>query len=337
MDIRLLDKNDIGEAKALWKSSFGDSKKYIDTYFENKIELGNSLGLFEEGLACVVHMLPYKIRVQGRVLQSSYIAGAATAEQKRNRGLMRIMLLESLKLMKQRGILLTHLYPFKHSFYEKFGWTTYSYVQKNTETNGKKAQVRQTRDINLLHALYQNMMQKFDGYVIRSETEWKWRLSELFCDGGRAAVLLEDETPVAYMLYYGEGTKAKVIETVFEEPKYAKKLGQHIASEYSEVFYNTPSQDYNNTAQGMARIVDAESFLQEFGAHEALNHASITDGFANWNNIGNAATQIDVRLLAKIAHMGLKHCCSDANFDKKLYNILNEKFVPRYTCIFEEY
>ena len=54
MDVRLLDNNDTEEAKALWKSAFGDSDDFIDTYFRNKIMPGNSLGIFDGGLKSVV-------------------------------------------------------------------------------------------------------------------------------------------------------------------------------------------------------------------------------------------------------------------------------------------
>jgi len=243
MDIRLLDSNDIDEAKALWKSAFGDSDALIDTYFENKITTHSSLGMFDNGLACVVHMLPYRIRVQGKEMMSSYIAGAATAQDRRKRGYMRIMLLESLRLMKMRGVLMTHLYPFKHSFYERFGWATYSYVNKPVVTIGKKAEVRQTKDIGLLDALYQSMTRDYDGYVVRGEKEWKWRLSELFCDGGKAAVLIENDAPVAYMLYFFENNKAEVIEAVYGERGQAQRLAEHLATGFDVVRYNTTTQD----------------------------------------------------------------------------------------------
>jgi len=337
MDIRLLDSNDIDEAKALWKSAFGDSDAFVDAYFENKISEGSSLGMFDNGLSCVVHMLPYKIRVQGRTLASAFIAGAATAENQRNGGYMRTMLHESLKLMKERGIIMTHLYPFKHSFYEQFGWATYTYVNKSAVTIGKKANVIETRDISLLDALYQNMMKDYDGYVVRGEKEWEWRLSELFCDGGKAAVLFEEDVPVAYMLYFAENNKAEVIEAVFENEGQGRRLAQHLALTNSEVRYNSPSQDVAEAPHGMARVVNAMGLLEEFGATDMLSATRVVDAFAQWNNMGSGKQSMDVRELAKIVHRGASETDIKEKVRKSQYNIINEKFIARDTCIFEEY
>ena len=337
MDIRLLDSNDMQEAKALWKSAFGDSDAFIDTYFENKISQGSSLGMFDKGLSCVVHMLPYRIRVQGKDMMSSFIAGAATAQDKRKRGLMRTMLYESLKLMKERGILMTHLYPFKHSFYEQFSWVTYTYVNKSVITTGKQANVIQTQDVGLLSELYQNMMKEYDGYVLRSEKEWEWRLSELFCDGGKAAVLIEENKPAAYMLYFDENSKAEAIEMVFTDEEKARRLAQHLALEFDEVRYNTPTQDIAKAPHGMARVVNAAELLEEFGATELLDATQIVDIFAPWNNIGSGMQSMDVSELAKTVHRGVGASLCKENVHNSQYNILKEKFIARETCIFEEY
>lgn len=339
MDIRLLDKNDIDEAKALWKSSFDDSDAFIDTYFEHKISIGNSLGLFDDGLACVVHMLPSKIRLQGDAVKSAYIAGASTAENKRNRGYMQRMLYESLSLMRQRGILITHLYPFEHSFYEKFGWATYSYVNSETAAIGKpiKSSVVQVSERSKLVPMYRSMMASYDGYMIRSERLWESRLSELFSDGGKTVVLMETDGPSAYMMYYDTDGKAEVIETVFENEAQARKLAEHLASEFSEVQYNVPTQDELKTPYGMARIVDVAAFLESFDALSVLNKMQVVDSFATWNNRGNSRRSMDIGELTQIVHRGVPQQKMDGKKKKSHYNALNEKFLRRSTCIFEQY
>jgi predicted acetyltransferase len=335
----LLDKKDIDEAKALWKSSFDDSDAFIDTYFENKIIPHNSLGMFDDGLACVVHMLPERIRVQGKALKSGYIAGAATAQKKQNRGYMRIMLQESLQLMNQRGIVMTHLYPFKHSFYEKFGWGTYSYVQKKVVKVGKPAggRVEPVTERSLLVPLYRKMMAKFDGYVIRTASQWDGRLSELLCDGGKAVVLYEEDVPVAYMMYYEEDGNADVIEAVFSREEQAQSLAEHIAQGCNEVRYSLPTNDDTSAPQGMARIVDVVGLLEELDAMEVLRKMQVVDAFANCNNRGSSRNRIQISELAQIVHRGVPRGLLDEKKKKSPYNILNEKFIQRSTCIFEEY
>jgi GNAT superfamily N-acetyltransferase len=52
----------------------------------------------------------------------AYVVVVATLPEYRNQGLMARLLKESLKILKQRGICITHLYPFLHAFYERFGF-----------------------------------------------------------------------------------------------------------------------------------------------------------------------------------------------------------------------
>ena len=135
MDVRLLGKWDTPEAKVLWKEAFADSDAFIDWYFKNKVLPGNSLGAFDEGgLVSVLHMIPFTIRLQGRPVPSLMIAGAATKAERRGEGHMRVLLLKALEEMRSRGIFVTHLYPFKHSFYEHFGWTTVTRVHRAVVT-----------------------------------------------------------------------------------------------------------------------------------------------------------------------------------------------------------
>lgn len=342
MEIRLLDKNDIPEAKALWKQAFGDSDAFIDTYFRNKILPRHSLGCFNGSLVSVIHMLPYLIRVQGRALQSAYIAGAATDEAHRGNGLMRTMLLESLKLMRMGGIVMTHLYPFKHSFYENFGWATYSYVDKRV-AKGKgnaDADVKQTENISVLHALYHNMTRNMDGYVIRTEREWRWRIKELKSDGGSIYMLMRGGMPAAYMMAYVEGGKAQAIETVYTDEADAHTLAQWLLSRgCSEARYNLVTQRADAAPHGMARVVDAQRLLDGFGLNGLTHTVRITDAFAQWNNIGcdHAAYEMDVAALAQLVHRGASLRGLDENTGEVEYDNNSEVFVPRNTCIFEEY
>ena len=336
MDIRLLDKNDTEQAKALWKSAFGDSDEFIETYFANKILPGNSIGIFKNGLKSVVHMIPYKIRLQGKSFQSAYIAGAATAQDSRKQGLMKLLLHESLELMRSRGIIITHLYPFLHSFYEQFGWAVYSYVEKVVVTEGKKTQnVEQTKDINILHSLYHNMVRSCDGYVIRTDREWKWRTDELYADDGKIYVLYEDDEPVCYMMCFEDGDSVEILETVYKDTRHARQLAEHLAARAKRVEYYLMSQDQNNAAHGMARIVDAQRVLEEFGAMGLLGKVSVHDDFAQWNSIGSGDTTLEIGELAKAVHMGFKRALGPKG--TQYAEMLNMYINERFTCIFEEY
>ncbi|MGE5495185.1 MAG: enhanced intracellular survival protein Eis [Burkholderiales bacterium] len=340
MDIRLLEETDIPQAKALWKEAFGDTDAYIEWYFANKVSPGNSLGAFDGRLVAVVHMIPLKVCVQGVPVMSSYIAGAATAADRRGKGLMRTLLYESLKIMKQRGIMLTHLYPFKHSFYEKFGWATYSYarfISAGEAAPRQGADIIESWDAELLSGLYRSMMSRFDGYIVREKREWRWRLEEHATDGGKTAVLIKGGRPAAYMLYNSERGNADVIETVFTDAEDIEPLLAYLLeSGHKSVNYFIPADEKGASPYGMARIVDASLLLKAFGAQELLEFAKIRDDFAEWNNTGDGE-EIDITSITKAIHQGPRPGCCGSGKNIQLYNILNRHFSQRSTCIFEQY
>lgn len=332
-DIRLLAEDERPLAKALWKEAFDDSDAFIDWYFANKILPGNSLCMFEGGeLLSIVHMIPYTLRIQGKPIKSAFIAGVATSMSRRGEGLMRTMLLESLRLLKSRGIFITHLYPFSHKFYEKLGWTAYSHMSRQTVTAASRLRgtdIVETMDADELAPLYNRMMKSFDGYVIRGKREWKWRVGELKSDGGRCAVLIKDDRACAYMLYFGTKEKADIIETVYEDEEDIGALLAYILSQgHGRAEYYIPSEGLGSVKHGMARIVDAKALLAAFDAQELLLHYDIVDKFAVWNNTQNGCKQRMSE--AELAH--LIHCGKN-----KRDSELGRFFVPQNTCIFEAY
>ncbi len=346
MDIRLLSEADINGAKALWKEAFGDSDRYIDWYFANKVLPGNSVGVFDGRLVSALHMIPFEICVQGRPLQSAFIAGAATAKERQGQGLMRTLLLETLKLLRSRGVVMTHLYPFKHSFYENFGWATYSYVyqKKAKKQSGTDGVIIETDDWRLLAPLYGAMMSRFDGYVIRREREWEWRVGEYMADGGKAALLVKNGTPAAYMIYYDNKGEAEVIETVCGNEDDLHPLLDHILKSGRSASYFIPAAEPHDAVPYgteplvpycMARVADAQALLKAFGAEEILEHIRISDDFAGWNNIGEGKV-IDAGTFAKIVHCGAKGILSGEKRDNGSRS-LEKVFSSRVTCIFEQY
>jgi GNAT superfamily N-acetyltransferase len=338
VDVRLLEKEDIPEAKALWKEAFGDSDAFINWYFRHKVMPGNSLGLFDGGLVSMLHMIPFTIRLQGKPVKSLMIAGAATKQERRGEGHMRVLLLEALMEMRSRGVFITHLYPFKHSFYERFGWTAYSHVHRAFVTDAplrRDIEVIETDDYHALESVYKRMMGSFDGYIVRGSREWRWRMGELKADGGHTALLIKNDAIRAYMLYYVAHKRAEVVETAYTDEEDVGALLSHILRQgYGRVNYFLPAES-RGSKFGMARVVDAEALLRFFGAEALLKDVNISDGFASWNNLRSqtAGNDLDIADLARLVHTGQITAASEVKFILKDY----DTFSKRTTCIFEMY
>ncbi len=338
MDVRLLEKEDMPEAKALWKEAFSDSDAFIEWYFKNKVLPGNSMGLYDGGLVSVLHMIPYTIRLQGKPVKSLMIAGAATKQERRGEGHMKELLLEALVEMRSRGIFVTQLYPFKHSFYERFGWATVTHMHRAAVTEAplrRDVEAYDTDDTRGLEPVYNRMMRGFDGCVVRGSREWRWRMGELKADGGRAVALIQGYAPCAYMLYYANKNKAEVIETAYtDEADVGALLSYLLGKGFKRVSYFLPAQS-RGAKSGMARVVNAEMLLRFFGAESLLEDIRIRDGFASWNNICTRSSkqEMDVAELARLVFTG------QIPADKGTVPALKRRdiFYVRDTCIFETY
>lgn len=295
MEIRLLSENEIPEAKELWSIAFGDPQNFIDIYFQNKILPGNSPAIFDNGrLVCIVHLIPYKMDIRGVTVDTAYVVGVATLPEYRNQGLMARLLKESLKILKQRGICITHLYPFLHAFYERFGWATYTDMAqcrvKPKEMPGYS--IKSEAKFSEIISLYEKAMLPYTGYLIRNEDDFAYRIMEFASDGGKTAFAFEDDILQAYAIYDDKDTNIQVLESAFlkQEALQAllKNICSHSGAKDAFIFYPTHIKIKNSAARetkpyAMARIADVELLLSKLPFKDADFILEIVDDYAEWN------------------------------------------------------
>ena len=112
----------------LWKTSFpDDTQDFIDMYFSQKYQSENTLcyTLDNEIVSCL-QMLPYTIDFYTLSCKISYISGAGTLPNYKNKGIMGKLLTQSFLEMKNRGDVFTILIPQETwliKFYQKYGYT----------------------------------------------------------------------------------------------------------------------------------------------------------------------------------------------------------------------
>ena len=111
----------------IWKISFpNDNQEFIDTYFADKYKSENTLiYLLDNKVVSCLQILPYTIEFHNYTCQISYISGAATLPDYKNRGIMGQLLTQSFHEMKNRGDIFTILIPQEAwliNFYKKYGY-----------------------------------------------------------------------------------------------------------------------------------------------------------------------------------------------------------------------
>ena len=121
-------KSDKEEVKSLWKKCFNDSDEFIDLYFRRRYYDDINMALFyDDKLISALQMIPYEMTFYGEKIRASYISGAATDPDYRNRGAMAQLLKDSHQRMYEKGVSLSFLIPAGDGlfdYYSKFGFET---------------------------------------------------------------------------------------------------------------------------------------------------------------------------------------------------------------------
>lgn len=371
MEIRLISENEILKAKSLWKTAFGDSGCFIDTYFKNRVYPGNSPAIFDDGkLICILHFIPYKIDIRGKAFDTAFIVGAATHPDYRKKGLMAVLLKESLKILKQREICVTHLYPFLHAFYEHFGWAT---VTNMAHCKVKAEKIpgytfSHSADYSDMAGLYQKAMRNYTGFLIRSAKQFIQRMEEASCDGGKTAFAFLNGGLKAYAMYEVQDSTVQVFEPVFESKEALHALLAEISREEGdkEITLSYPphitmknSTMHEVKPYGMARITDIELLLKLLPIGDTSFILEVKDEFARWNegvfevSYDNGAAIVkrtdkkaqiamDIQAFTQLMHgyAGIDVLEQTGKViipDKGVKNIFNEIFPQRRTFLFEAY
>ncbi|HUU79145.1 MAG TPA: GNAT family N-acetyltransferase [candidate division Zixibacteria bacterium] len=112
--------------KDLWHYCFaggGESTEEEDNIYFDAIDLKNCLGYFtDEKLTSTYLVISFKIFVRGILMDMGGIAAVATFPQYRRKKQVSALATESLKLMRKNKQFISALYPFKYSFYRKYGY-----------------------------------------------------------------------------------------------------------------------------------------------------------------------------------------------------------------------
>ncbi len=126
--IQLASSNMEPEIRHMWKICFDDSDEFIQLYFREKYKKENTLVYFEGRKAVAsLQMLPYNFTFYGSEIPVSYICGACTLPDYRNRGHMEELILAAFKIMHTRNIPLSILIPAEewlYGYYKRYGYET---------------------------------------------------------------------------------------------------------------------------------------------------------------------------------------------------------------------
>lgn len=282
MGIQTISPKQLKEAKQLFAEAFDtDSQQYIDFFFSHKYRQEDAFGLFlgSGELAAMLYMLDYHTELRGTDFPVKFIVGVSTAKKHRYSGYAKKLMCHAFQWLYAEGIAVNLLHPFKHEFYEKLGYQTYSYVKKYLVSQFSSPQnnitVKTVEDIysaNIpaLTKCYQSCMRGINGYIVRDEQAFRLRLEEMFADKGVLLEVYQADQLIGYSMGFLEPEKFSAMETVFDNQQalYALADGvcQTLHRSYSFFIPDYLTIDlpgYLGTfPYGMARVIHPKLLLE---------------------------------------------------------------------------
>ncbi|MGL5569321.1 MAG: GNAT family N-acetyltransferase [Cetobacterium sp.] len=186
------------QLKVLWKDLFNDELDYINWYFDNVYNEENTkIFLKNNKVYGMLFENSYHISIGEDRFMGRYLVGVGVTPEKRGEGVMKELLLKSLKEAYDFGEEFIYLTPIDKKIYERFGFAYISTLSKyelefpvlcdfKKEFKIEKIQ-DESYDQNILIKLkefYREVSQEYYIKVAREKENYKKILSEIFCEDG---------------------------------------------------------------------------------------------------------------------------------------------------------
>ena len=184
--------------KMLWKDLFNDESDYISWYFDNIYkEEDTKIFLENKEIYGMLFENRYHLSVDNQRFMGRYLVGIGVAPEKRGEGVMKELLLKSLKEAYDFGEEFIYLTPIDKKIYERFGFAYISSLSKYELSFSalcdfkKEYKIEKIQDENYnqnilikLSEFYREVSEEYYAKVAREKEDYKKILSEVFCEDG---------------------------------------------------------------------------------------------------------------------------------------------------------
>lgn len=131
--------NQVDELKKLWIDTFGDTKEYVNAFFDKFYSPDNVIVYKENGkIVSSLYMIDYCLKYEDKYYKIMYLYALATDNEYRGKGIMSMLIDKADKIMHNKGYAGAFLIPAEESLYDyygRFGFTDIIYNKKYTELN----------------------------------------------------------------------------------------------------------------------------------------------------------------------------------------------------------
>ena len=221
VEYRAIRPDEIGTWRRFEEYCFGIAPADYDPYVAHlfKPELIRAVYDPEGEMKAAMILLPDVLNMAGAHMPMGSIAGVVSLPENRRGGWVGHLLVESIREMKEQGIPISALYPFKQSFYQRYGWDLAAAwleheipVELLSPSRKRAGLVRRylpgEAPVKTLLGLYGRHTASELGYMVRDEWFWHNRVNRSWGKPQWETAVWQpakSAEPEGYMLYrFGE-------------------------------------------------------------------------------------------------------------------------------------
>lgn len=267
----------------LWRICFNDTEEFIRFYFERKYKDENTIGIEENGqIVSVLQMLPYTMTWNQQEVPVSYISGASTHPDARNKGLMQKLLTEAFFTMKNRKFIFSILIPQEDWLYDYYSQAGYAPVFRYTSENYYLPVYHKHPAVTALTAAQtlaqrQELYKYFNRNMLRrpncvqhSSEDFDIILEDLYLSGGSLLVFRHPSGQPGGMAFTLPTTdNIRINELLYDSEEEKSALLNTAAGIWhtNEISCKVPARSGHSSRRGMVRIIDARQVLGIYAAN----------------------------------------------------------------------
>jgi predicted acetyltransferase len=196
--------------------------------------LAQMRGLFvDDALAAQLALIPLQVRTGLGVAPAAGIGGVATPPEARRRGYVATLLRHLADELRAGGVPLAILYPFKRSFYARYGWATFFERRVYRGDTARFASFKRApgafvpagpADIPELDRIYRRALHGRFGLIVRDDAWWRDKVLRYWEGNPWHAYIWRDEQGQgrAYLVYRlqpeGDGRRLVCREIAATDP-----------------------------------------------------------------------------------------------------------------------
>ncbi len=267
------------QVKALWRICFDDSEEFIEMYFRlrYKTEVNVAIQSGDEVISAL-QMLSYPMTFCGGTVQTSYISGACTHPDFRNKGAMRELLSQSFARMLRNGVLFSTLIPAEPWLFDYYARMGYASVFKYSTKEIILPEFIPSKEIAVgvvsefqeeVYSYLNKRLSERSCCIQHTPEDFLVIIADLAISGGYLFVARQENEIKGITIIY-KGDKHIIINELCADNKDVEysllyAIGQHTGCKRM-VQILPPEDKQPQHPLGMARIINAKEVLQIYAA-----------------------------------------------------------------------